>query len=406
MRERFLFSWADGKDSAGQDLRRVPTNAEIAAGYPCGPADKPLHNEVTARGLMAANELGYLVEVNDLAFDEDDQTQVYQAVIRTHLIPEDMTLYVPAQYPTLQAARQYLLRYRIAGDANVRIQLGAGDFPIDISTGPLFLDHPDGGRIEIVGQPLTGTGFPTPTEVDLPNKSTVEQLIRQRFPTRIVLTGAVPGFFLLSGTIKRIKDLAFIGDGTPNQDGIRIGEWVGQIGSGNIKLENVWAHNIGGNGMRANYNAAIAGQNLGATYCGGSGFLAANLSGIQVSGSFIAVRNVVAGIAARDTSFIEGVTNSECYFNRNGIGIITQDIGNAKFRDAARLEIKNNASYGCLNANHSLFSVPALVTGGGNGGVDVQSDVGSTGVIPTGTALTMSPAANTVGNNNSYNRVA
>ena len=48
-----------GIDSAGKPLRRVPSNAEIAAGYPCGPADKQLHNEVTSRGLMAANELGY-----------------------------------------------------------------------------------------------------------------------------------------------------------------------------------------------------------------------------------------------------------------------------------------------------------------------------------------------------------
>ncbi len=405
MRARFLFPWADGIDSAGKPLRRVPSNAEIAAGYPCGPADLQLHNEVTSRGLMAANELGYLVEINGLAFDEDDPSQSYRAIVLTHLIDENTTLYVPAQYPTIQDALAFLNRKRIAVDAMVTIQLAEGDFPVDLTVGPLILNHPDGGRIRILGQPLRGTGFPTPAEVDITSKPTVEALLRSRFPSRIVITGPVPGIFMLSGTLNLLGEVAIIGDGSPQQDGFKIGEFLGQIGTGNVALRNVYAFNCGARGIMCNYAAAVQGNNVAGTHCA-AGILSANVSGFQATGSIICCRNTVAGGSVRDQGFFELIQNANGYFQHNPIGILSTETGSLQLMGAATISIANNTSFGVLASRQSYAAIPAFTQGGGNSGGDFVCQNGGQGWLRSGHSLTISPSANTTGNGNSYIEVS
>lgn len=380
-------------------------NERIELGYEGSIPPAEFYNDIYQELKNVLEAAGLDLEATSLTTPIN--SQLLQAIQSLERITESRTIYVTGDFSTAQDALQYLSTVRIDNMTLVTLRLAGGtDHVINSEVASLLVSHPYGDRIEIVGDTLTGAGFPTAAEMDIADKTAAEALLRTRFPTILKVVGTVPGVFQKGGSLRRLANVALIGDFSTAQDGVLIGQFEGAIGFGNIRLENVWAFNMGGNGIRSNYNAAIAGQNVGASHCGGSGFLAANMSGIQVGGAFIAVRNGVCGAASRDTSFIEGVVGSACRFNRNGIGLIGQNTGNLKFQDAATVEIRNNTSFGSLTSLHSELALPLATTGGGNGGVDVQADVGSTVTVPSGTSLTLSPAANTIGNNNSYIRVA
>lgn len=380
-------------------------NERIELGYEGSIPPAEFYNDIYQELKNVLEAAGLDLEATSLTTPIN--SQLLQAIQSLERITESRVIYVPGDFSTAQDALQYLSTVRIDNMTLVTLRLAGGtDHVINSEVASLLVSHPYGDRIEIVGDTLTGAGFPTAAEMDIADKTAAEALLRTRFPTILKVVGTVPGVFQKGGSLRRLANVCLVGDFSTAQDGVLIGQFEGAIGFGNIRLENVWAFNMGGNGIRSNYNAAIAGQNVGASHCGGSGFLAANMSGIQVGGAFIAVRNGVCGVASRDTSFVEGVVGSACRFNRNGIGLIGQNKGNLKFQDAANVEIRNNTSFGSLTSLDSELALPAATTGGGNGGVDVQADVGSTVTIFSASNLTISPAANTVGNNNSYIRVA
>lgn len=76
MKAKLNAAWAAGAPSA----RREPTAAELATGFPCGPADQALFNELCYRQSMAEAELVDVITRAGLAPSEGDLTQASKAI--------------------------------------------------------------------------------------------------------------------------------------------------------------------------------------------------------------------------------------------------------------------------------------------------------------------------------------
>lgn len=349
--------------------------------------NQEITNAISAAGLTPTNS---------------DLGQLAQAIVLGHRLLENRIIYVPGDFDTIFEALSYLSGKIIPDDVFVTILCGAGDIEVTAATGPIILDQPYGSRIRIQGQPLTGTGFPLPNEVNIATKPTVEALLRARFPTRIVVSGAVRAIFMKSGMFSQISRMCIIGDGSGGQDGLCIGEWQGDIGTGNIGLRDFYAFNCGVNGIRSNYAAAIQGYNIGASHCLG-GYNSANGSSIQLGGTVLALRNSGYGAQVRDQGFMEMINGAVVSVKNNaGPGLWSLESGDIQCTAAASLDIGGNANAGILSAYQSYATSCANTVGGGNGGGgDIVAINMGMCRVPNASGLTLSPAANTVGNGNS-----
>jgi hypothetical protein len=296
-------------------------------------------------------ELVNAIESAALIPSNNDLTQLAQAIIKHSRFTTNTDLIVGPnqQFETIPEALVYVSRRKIPLDTIVRLLLTAGDHEITTETGPAIVDHPEGTRIVIEGPSLTGP-FPDKTAVNLADKSTVEANLRNVFPAIIQVTGQTNGVFVRSGTMGLLRNVAIIGDGSPGQHGIMVGEWDHGHGRGGGKMENVFAFNCGEDGIRSNYNSEIVARNLGATHNGKMGFRAANQSGIQCAGRSIACRNGNTGFFAVNQGFIEVFDDSTGCNN-------------------------GNFGYSAFGAAHIAFSCALL---------DIRSNGGATANVGTG----------------------
>lgn len=341
-----------------------------------------------------------------LLLDEDDLTQVRQAVTRIHRITSTQTIYVPAEYPTVQAALEYISTKVIPYDVDVVIELQAGDHIVNIATGTILLNQPFGHKITIRGQPLNGA-FPSFSEVDNANHVTVEGFLRTRFPTRIVVQGNVNGMFMQGGQIKGIENICFIGDNTNEQHGLLCGQWINDYGWGNGLLKNLWFHRLGEDGMRLNYNSSFVAQRIGATHCGNMGFRTANVSCLTVLDRIVSAYNGNIGVQIIDQSMME-IISGEADLRRNAVyGLSAHGNSNVQLGGAQAVRVQNNGSAGMVSEGRSYIKGPQSFTGGSNG-TDIFANAG--GYIDLLAAAvsgaTLSPAANTLGNAQSFIRTA
>lgn len=345
-------------------------------------------------------ELQFLIESAGLTPDENDMTQVATAVALTSRIIETVDLFVPAQYPTVNAALEYLGTKMIDLNRTVRIILAAGDHYINLTSGPWVFNHPFGQRIEIVGQDMLGA-FPNASSVQSSTPGNNESVLRSLFPTRVVCTGS-HGIIGLAGYIGRIRNLLFIGDGSNIWNGFFLGQWQGRDGQVGLRLENVWCHNFGGDGFQVFTGSRISGQNLGATNNLGYGFRAGKGGRIYVdSGLWISQRNGISGILALDQSEV-GNLNSDVYSNYNGgtgIAILPGAVGN--FYGTALVQARSNSQYGvyCQQAEVSIKNADVNSNASGDFFASIDASIWRVNT-PAGSP-SYSPAAGTVGNNNS-----
>ncbi|HEV2570320.1 MAG TPA: hypothetical protein VGU72_01185 [Beijerinckiaceae bacterium] len=63
--------------------RREPTSTEIANGFPCGPADQQLFNELMYRSSLSAREIATVITGEGIALDETKVNQLQQAIFKT-----------------------------------------------------------------------------------------------------------------------------------------------------------------------------------------------------------------------------------------------------------------------------------------------------------------------------------
>jgi len=89
----------------------------------------------------------------------DQEVGIVDQTLAAHLaetvIKQNLTINVPADYPTIQAALDALKYAWIPRDVTVTIQVAAGTYT---HTSPIVVDHPCGSQIQIVGAtPITTT---------------------------------------------------------------------------------------------------------------------------------------------------------------------------------------------------------------------------------------------------------
>lgn len=308
----------------------------------------------------------------------------------------DTTLSVPGDYDTLQEGLLDIATRFIPSNVTVVFSLGAGDHVVDSSIGSIVINHPSAERIRIVGQPLTAA-FPIASAVNSATASTVEAVLRNIWPTRIVVSGNRQCFYLQT-KLGRLENILIIGDKTSGQHGLLIGEWQGEMSSGTARIVNCWGHNLGSDAWRANYASFVQGQNVGASHCGEYGFRAANVSGMQIGGSFISVRNG-SGVVVRDQSFIEAIAGAQAAFDYNtGHGLACGPTGAFVSTAAAALSLSNNTAGASLVLGGSFADYPATATGTGT----CTATAGSQQFFNGGATLTASPTRGSTGNANSY----
>ncbi|SEQ48057.1 hypothetical protein SAMN05216548_1054 [Faunimonas pinastri] len=351
---------------------------------------------------MMLRELANLVTAAGLTPDADVFTQVTDAVIALHRITETTTLYVSGDYDPVQDCLLALSDKIIPSDVTVEIVLDAGDHTINVSTGPVVLNHPYGSQISIRGQALANA-FPTYATVNDATAANVEASLRAIFTTRIVVTGAVKaGFYMTGGGFGTIKDLLFVGDKTAGQVGFLIGDWQNQIGTGYTRIEQCWFHHFGNTGLRINYASAVQAYRVGATHNTQCGFLAANMSAIQVLDTWISMYNGYQGLSITDNSFAELFSGAGDFRNNGYDGISANNNSNFQSGGATALRCKANGTYG-ITASQGGFALVYTYDGGTNTSGDLLAQIGATmDVSGSVTTPTCSPTVNTIGNQNSY----
>ena len=94
-------------------------------------------------------------DVDNLRDNVDDLRDNVEAHVAETVIKQNLTINVPTDYPTVQAALDALKYAWIPRDVTVTIQVAAGTYT---HTSPIIVDHPCGSQIRIVGAtPITTT---------------------------------------------------------------------------------------------------------------------------------------------------------------------------------------------------------------------------------------------------------
>jgi len=319
---------------------------------------------------------------------------------RARLIAADTTINVPADFATLQEAHDSLYGAMISPDVYVTIQIAAGIHAI----ANVRVWHPDGPRIKIVGAPLPGA-FPIAADVAATIAAT-RALVRARFATILTISGA-SGIIVERGGLGLVDNILFDHDGTGA--GLNLGCVVAV--EGRVTLGRVAAIGCaiaGGNG------AGLAAEITGQIDAGPEFFIAHcdelarshNRGRIWLDGSAAPNQRVLAyakrGVAARGNGSIRigGATVTSC--NLWGLwveneGTIDIQAGVTLSGNTVNLGANGGRIDGKLAPHLGAPSAANSIVANEGGYIDLEGATGS---------LVCSPAANTVGNANSFVRIA
>lgn len=322
------------------------------------------------------------------------------------------TVYGPgADFVDLNAADRWLSYRRITKTGFVTLSLAAGKW---INTQTQTLSHPNGDRIEIVGGAMVGQ-FPAYGDLTLTGSSAAQRaadtlanlaLCRARWATELRFTGgAMLGFATAIGRLARVLVTC---DGSP-ADGLYV--------VGNQRLEQVAVTGAGRRGLASVSGSQVYDRVLSFGN-GQHGILAGDAGQISVVTAAIAVSNGDSGLRAEAAVLRQatGVIYGSC---NAGSGVLAADGG--RIIAGAGSYANLNASYGWIAQSGGYIGADASVANGNlggpyyatgasriaavgataSGGTSVAYDNSS--IRATGAAIgTLSPAANTVGNYNSY----
>lgn len=324
-----------------------------------------------------------------------------------------------ADFTDLNAAMAWLSRRRISVSGSVTLQIQAGQH---VSSTRQNLSHPDGERIFINGG--RSAAIPPYTSYARNGNSSGQRatdgaanlaMLRGIYTRELRFTGA--SGIVINGQWGGITDLLITGDRTAGENGLSIS---GRI----MAVTGVAVHGFGNYGITVNQSGFAQLDNCAAVYCAGLGGMTVDDSGTIVTVNSCVVvgcdQNGIYTVNGGRLRVFSGLCTSACHvlqgFNATGGGLINASGG------TTRSEL--NAAAGFFATGCSSISVPNAYAGGnGIGGYADQRSflylAGATGTGNTngfsayggsfidmhGSTLTgssTSPAANTVGNNNSY----
>lgn len=356
--ETYELVWASG------GVAIEPSEQRQSTGFTSGPADPD--------------------EVNWLFRTQQERHNELAELVRSLTIFDDMTIYVPADQPTIQDALNFLNDKTIAPPAIVRIMLPAGEVVINQS---LTLDHPQGNRIHLIGADLT-TAWPGEASI-VANQATTESTLRSIFPTVIKCVGA-DGLQMLNHSLGRLQNILFIGDGSAHT-GLRVGSREGVYGRANVHVDSVWVHGFGTRGAFQEIGSQMTGERLGVSFCG-EGIRNAR-SQFRVSSCRIC-RNTGVGLWTINQAFSEVSGSEICY---NG-GPNQMDTNTNSTTLAVGIKLRGTVTHANTIINSSLVLVSPDTN---EVGTEYYAGFSSYQQIttPVGTP-SYSPAAGATGNNN------
>jgi hypothetical protein len=324
-----------------------------------------------------------------------------------------------ANFADLNAANAWLSRHRIGTSGSVTLNLAAGKFT---NTTTQFLSHPDGQRITVNGSALIGGGFPAAGSFTITGSSSGARtsdtaanlaLLRTRFATELAFTGASGLSF---GIVGAVNNILATGDGS-FVDGILF------VATPNGSVSNVIGVSFGNRGFVTS-QAHLATTNVGGAGNGGNSASAESASSWQYSGQIIGLSSAASGIVSSSSTI---ATNTNGALTAGG----NVQKGNSATDNGVIIASNSNSNGSSFNGGDGFYATrggilqaeqSVSINNGGSGyfaqndgWIDAASST-STGnatfgyqainkgfVIQTGgTAGSLSPAGNTVGNANSY----
>lgn len=284
-----------------------------------------------------------------------------------------------ADFPDLNAAIAWLNRRRIASTGTVVFQsatgVGANKF---VYTTNILFGHPDGARVTIQGQPLSGA-LPGASGMVLTGTGTAARasdttqnlaILRNKFNTEIYFQGGCG--FIGTGQLGNLNNILFTADGTGNVDVLN---W--QVGLANFT--NVAAVGGGYRGIVA-FNARIA-----------------------LQGNCYALGNLLQGMTAESGGVITLLFGSATALFSNGgkgafanAGTISPP-GFAVGNNAGTLAASGNGDDGACAANGGTLVLPPSAACNGNLGCGFSA-------VNNGYAMVAGTSANNNGSSlGSYN---
>lgn len=318
-------------------------------------------------------------------------------------IRTDTTLTVgPAQqYATIQAALD-ALKYKLsAPSVKVTLQLTAGQHTINA---PIVPPRFNGAQLIIKGAALTGA-FPVPADI-VANAATTLATLRSKFATEIVCN-ACNGLHAQRSAAVRIENLLFSGPGA--YSGVISGDSINAalgddefMGAGQVTTKNCWVHGFSmGWWVRQVSNGAF--QNLGASHNTSHG-ITINNGAYLVGLNLQTHRNGGHGAYARDDAAGEITGLASTNNATDGVACGERGRFNIVGDGANKNSITNNGGWGGRANINSELSISQMTVTGNTAGC-VFAGQGSYSSASSGSNTltgTFSPAANTVGNQNSY----
>jgi hypothetical protein len=386
--------------------------------------------------LNGGNPTGYLdyLKGDELVFQYNGTAFVCQTPINQAVINTTQTFNVYAapvagtiNFPNIIAGIDWLSKRRVAHPGYVTLLGAAGNGGSRFTeAGTLFLDHPDGARISILGATMIGTppvnADWTVTSSSAPDRASDATInltmLRTKFATEVYIPGGVNGV-VISSTNITVDRLLLVGDltsvGTGGNGIVAISTW--SVGS-------VVMHNWGSQGYVGFLGSfqISAGSTFVASYCQTGGFN--NLQGSQIlySGRMGAYGCNGPAITNAGQIFQNGAGgNIHCICNA---GDAVQNVAGGYFGSGVNSIFSSNGGNGLNNtlgsanvagSNFNSNALWGIITsfGGGinalgctvnsNGSGPVSASYGAT-VALTGSAYTgsTSPPVNTNGNGNAY----
>lgn len=282
-------------------------------------------------------------------------------------IASSITLSVPSQYPTISDALTYLSGKTIARDAFATIQVADGAY--SIPAGGIKVNHPQGGRIRIIGNIgnpgaciFSFPGLPTADAITVSNGSEL---------------GLLDGFTIRSG-IKATQANNFTGV---------LAAYGGVIYCGqSVRVDNFYY------GIAARVGSAVYAPGARVSNAGDVGIWAFVNSSVECPGAIVsncsdATNNLGWGIQAEYNSGIncEGSTVSGCL--RGGVGALS----GSSVR-AYGVTSQSNSGHGLFSENGGVIVAHSAKTINNSGfgihlGDSSMGTVVGSGIVNTGNAL-------------------
>jgi hypothetical protein len=324
------------------------------------------------------------------------------------LLTQNLTMTVPsASYPTIRAAVLAAGQYFISPNVYITIAVTAGYIEyLTNATGPIYLSHPHGQRIKIIGAALNGA-FPTATDISGKTNAQTLTLLQSRFQVQVQAVGT-NAWELHSGYWNQIANILTSSDGTNSggKYGALLGNWSTEVGLGSIGMLNCWFHNCGLDGVRVEQSTALQCNNVGSTFCGRAGFWISHYSVLECNvGNILAMYNLYGVSVQNDAGvYIDSASGTMDIRYNTSHGIYLIAFGKFNALPATNLGITNNGGWGVYSFAQSLSNLPSQVSFSANTMGNLYA-----GLVSINTALgasvgTVSPSGSgSVGNNGAYN---